>query len=75
MDDLKLTKLLKEHKKEINRHFDVVAEGLKHEIHLLAEQVNGNTAKLKEHDSRFDVIDEKLETIQTDLFFIKNELK
>jgi tetrahydromethanopterin S-methyltransferase subunit G len=44
-------------------------------IALLAEQVAANTEKLKEHDKRFDKIEDTLEVIKLDIEFIKNELK
>jgi hypothetical protein len=53
----------------------VVAEDLKDNLKIIAEQVATNTEKLQEHDLRFNKIDETLEIIKLDIEFIKNELK
>jgi len=80
---------LKQLKKEICRHFDIVAEDLKDHIKIVAEQVNTNTEKLeehnqkfemindklKEHDQKFEMINDTLNIIKLDIEFIKNELK
>jgi len=80
---------LKKFKDKICRHFDVIAEDLKDNLKIIAEQVGTNTEKLQEHDERFNKIDEKLEEhderfnkidesleiIKFDIEFIKNELK
>jgi len=52
---------LKKFKDEICRHFDVIAEDLKNNLKIIAEQVGANTEKLQEHDERFNKIDEKLQ--------------
>ena len=52
---------LKKFKDEICRHFDVIAEDLKDNLKIIAEQVGANTEKLQEHDERFNKIEEKLE--------------
>ncbi len=70
-----MNKELKEALNETKRHFDVVAEGIKGEIKVVAEQVASNSEKLEEHDQRFDRIEEDLETIKIDIGFIKKELK
>jgi chromosome segregation ATPase len=82
MAEKDIEKIIKEYKEETKRHFDVVAEDLKDEIKILAEQVAANTEKLEEHDRRFDKIDERfdeidgtLQIIKLDIEFIKNELK
>ncbi len=72
-DELK--KFIKEQNRETMRHFDVVAEDLKSEIQIVAEQVASNTEKLEEHDTRFTKIDETLGTIKLDIEVIKNDLK
>ena len=73
---------LKQFKDEVIRHFDVVAEDIKDEIKIVAEQVGTNTenisliqVKLGEHDQRFQKIDDTLQVIKLDIEFIKNELK
>ena len=58
-EDIK--QVLNDYKEETKRHFDVVAEDLKGEIRVVAEQVGANT--------------ETLEIIKLDLEFIKHELK
>ena len=58
-EDIK--KILNDYKEETKRHFDVVAEDLKSEIRIVAEQVGANT--------------ETLETVKLNVEFIKNELK
>jgi DNA-binding ferritin-like protein len=75
MEEKKIKKILEEYKKETKRHFDVVAEKIEDKIALVAEQVAANTEKLKEHDKRFNKIDDTLEVIKLDIEFIKNELK
>jgi DNA-binding ferritin-like protein len=75
MEEKKIKRILEEYKKETKRHFDVVAEKIEDKIALLAEQVAANTEKLKEHDKRFDKIEDTLEVIKLDIEFIKNELK
>ena len=79
-EDIK--EILEDYKEETKRHFDVVAEDLKGEIRIVAEQVSANTEKLEEHDRRFNQIDERfnriddtLEVIKIDIEFIKNDLK
>ena len=72
-DDLK--QFIQEQGEETRRHFDVVAESLKSEIQMVAEQVVTNTEKLIEHDAKFDSIESTLETVKLDLEFIKRELK
>ena len=69
-------------KKEIIRHFDVVAERIEDKIGIVSEQVASNTEKLERYDRRFDQIDQRfnkvedtLEIIKLDIEFIKNELK
>jgi len=52
---------LKKFKDEICRHFDVIAEDLKDNLKIIAEQVGTNTEKLQEHDERFNKIEEKLQ--------------
>ena len=56
-----IKQVLNDYKEETKRHFDVVAEDLKGEIRVVAEQVGANT--------------ETLEIIKLDLEFIKHELK
>jgi len=75
MEEKKIKRILEEYKKETKRHFDVVAEKIEDKIALLAQQVAANTEKLKEHDKRFDKIEDTLEVIKLDIEFIKNELK
>ncbi len=76
-----IKKILREYADETKRHFDVVIEGAKGEIKIVAEQVAANTEKLEEHDQRFDAIDQRfdkiedtLEVIKGDISLIKNEL-
>jgi len=64
----------KEDVKIIMRHFDVVAEDIKDNIKILAEQVASNTEKLEEHDQRFDKIDDDLSIIKLDIETMKNDL-
>jgi chromosome segregation ATPase len=52
---------LKKFKDEICRHFDVIAEDLKDNLKIIAEQVGTNTEKLQEHDERFNKIEGKLQ--------------
>ncbi len=52
---------LKQFKDEVIRHFDVVAEDLKGQIKIVAEQVTANT--------------ETLDIIKLDIEIIKNDLK
>jgi chromosome segregation ATPase len=66
---------LKKFKDEICRHFDVVAEDLKDNIKIIAEQVAANTEKLQEHDLRFDKIDEKLQRHDLRLNKIEEKLQ
>jgi chromosome segregation ATPase len=66
---------LKKFKDEICRHFDVVAEDLKDNIKIIAEQVAANTEKLQEHDLRFDKIDEKLQEHDLRLNKIEEKLQ
>jgi len=75
MEEKKIKRILEEYKKETKRHFDVVAEKIEDKIALVAEQVAANIEKLKEHDKRFDKIEDILEVIKLDIEFIKNELK
>lgn len=85
-DDIR--QILKEYSEETKRHFGVVAEDLRGEIRLVAEQVAANAEKLEEHDQRFDAIDQRFDRIENrieavesdvgvikdDVAFIKNEL-
>ena len=89
MPEENIKQILEGYKEETKRHFDVVAEDLKGEIKIVAEQVAANTeklgehdlrfnkieGKLGEHDLRFNKIDETLGVIKLDIEFIKNELK
>lgn len=77
-----IKEILNEYKEETKRHFDVVTEGIKDEIKLVAEGVSGNDqkitsirTKLLEHDQRFENIEGDLQIIKLDVSFIKNELK
>jgi nitrate/nitrite-specific signal transduction histidine kinase len=65
----------KEDVKTITRHFDVVAEDLKDNIKILAEQVAANTEKLEEHDQRFDKIDQRFDEVSADLNIIKLDME
>ena len=86
MTEKEIKKILREYKKdtqgyfdkkteETKRHFEVLAEGLRDEIKLVAEGVSMNAEKLKEHDQIFERIEETLQTIKLDIEFIKHELK
>ncbi len=73
MPEENIKQILEGYKEETKRHFDVVAEDLKGEIKIVAEQVAANTEKLGEHDLRFNKIEGKLE--EHDLRFNKIEGK
>ena len=75
MTEESIKKLLEDYKDETKRHFDVVAEGLKDEIKQVAEGVALNTEKLREHDKRFDKIENDLETMKTDIETIKLDIE
>jgi hypothetical protein len=49
MDALQITTLLKEESEKTRRHFDVVAEGLRSEIRLVAEGVMATNERLDRH--------------------------
>jgi len=73
MPEENIKQILEGYKEETKRHFDVVAEDLKGEIKIVAEQVAANTEKLGEHDLRFNKIEGKLG--EHDLRFNKIEGK
>jgi DNA-binding ferritin-like protein len=74
MEEKKIKGILEEYKKETKRHFDVVAEKIEDKIALVAEQVAANTEKIKEHDKRFDKIEDTLEVINLILNSLKMNL-
>ncbi len=69
-----IVKVLKDFKNETIRHFDVVAEDLKGDIKMLAEQAASNTEKLEEHDRRFNQIDHRFDKVDQRLDKVKNTL-
>jgi predicted nuclease with TOPRIM domain len=52
-----------EDKEEIKRHFDVVAEGLRSDIRLVADGVAMNTERLDRMDGRLDTMDGRLDAM------------
>ncbi|PIS38613.1 MAG: hypothetical protein COT34_02745 [Candidatus Nealsonbacteria bacterium CG08_land_8_20_14_0_20_43_11] len=72
-EDIK--EILTEYKEETKRHFDVVAEDLKSEIRIVAEQVAGNTEKIEILQTNMNQVKDTLEIIKLDIEFIKNDLK
>ena len=60
-DDIK--KLLGEHKDDITRHFDTVAETLKGEVQQVAEGVTENTQQLE----RLEPMEETLAQVKVDV--------
>ncbi len=67
-DDIK--KLLGEHKDDITRHFDTVAEALKGEIQQVAEGVTQNTQQLE----RLEPMEATLDQVKVDVDAIKTIL-
>ncbi len=67
-DDIK--KLLREHKDDITRHFDTVAEALKGEIQQVAEGVTQNTQQLE----RLEPMEATLDQVKVDVDAIKATL-
>lgn len=63
MDEEALKEFIRQQSVETRQHFDVVAEGLKHEIRIVADGVLGNTARLDRVDVRLDGIDVRLDGI------------
>lgn len=81
-----IEQILKEHKEETKRHFDVkteetkrhfdvVAGDLKGQIQSVAEQVAVNTEKITNLEGGVKKIGDDVKIIKTDIEFIKNELK
>jgi hypothetical protein len=60
MDDNDLKRFLDTNALETRRHFDIIAEGSRHQIQAVAEGVNMNGEKI-------DRLDAKLEQISSDL--------
>ncbi len=50
---------------EIKRHFNVVAEGLRSEIRLLAEAQGGTNDRLEHVDGRFEQLDVRLDRFES----------
>lgn len=67
MAEENIEKLLEGYKEDTKRHFDVVAESLKHEIQLVAEGVS--TA-----NERIDIIQEDVANIKGDITNIKDTM-
>ena len=65
--DEDIKKVLDEYSKETKRHFDVVAEDLKDQIQIVAEQVASNTEDITS-------IKDNVEIIKSDISIIKNDL-
>ena len=72
-EDIK--KLLIEQEGRIKRHFDVVAEDLKSDIQIVAEQVATNAEKLTAYDQKFEQIIDDMDIIKLDIEFIKSGLQ
>lgn len=82
MSEVKIEKLLADHKDEIKRHFSMVAESLENKIKIVSEQVGANTEKLYEHDEKFDIIfkilqdhTRRFDSLDEATEYIKAELK
>lgn len=72
---------LKQFKDEIIRHFDVVAEDLKHEIQLVAEGVSTANERIDRMQGDIsstkkdmEIMQVDMATVKMDVEFIKNEL-
>ncbi len=59
---------------EIKRHFDVVAEGVRSDIRLLAEGVATNSERLDRIDGRLDRVDGRLDGIDGRLDRVEGEV-
>ena len=75
MAEENIKNILKDYKEETKRHFDVVAEDLKGEIKMVAEQVAANTEDITAIKHDVHKIKDDVEIIKVDIEFIKNELK
>jgi chromosome segregation ATPase len=63
-----------EDREDIKRHFSVVSEGLRSEIHLLAEAVGGNNDRLDRFDGRLDRTEGRLDGIEGRLDRIESRI-
>jgi hypothetical protein len=52
-----------ENREDIKRHLDVVAEGLRSEIRLLADRVAMNTERIDRLDDRLGALEEKIDRL------------
>lgn len=75
MAEENIKKVLEDYKEETKRHFDVVAEDLKDEIKLIAEQHISIQDTLKSHTEMMVSIKEDIEVMKLDIEFIKGGLK
>lgn len=55
---------LKSSMEEMGRHFDVVAEDIKSEFRLVAEQLSSNNDKLKDHDRKIDNLETEVSKLE-----------
>jgi chromosome segregation ATPase len=63
MDDADLKQLIEASAAETRRYFDTVGEGLRHQIQLVAEGVETNTAQIQRLDSRLEQLDSRVERL------------
>ena len=65
MDMEKLVKFIREENEETRRHFDVVAEGLRSDIRLLAEGHGALVEKVDHLDAKVDRLETKVDHLET----------
>jgi len=77
-----IDKILKRHNKEVMRHFDIVAEGIKDEVAIIAEQygdIRQDISSIKEtlntHTEMIGSMAEDVSIIKADVEFLKGGLK
>jgi predicted RNase H-like nuclease (RuvC/YqgF family) len=74
MDTESLVKLIKEGNEETRRHFDVVAEGLKSEIRVIAEGHGVLVEKIDRLDTRMDHLETKVDRLDTRMDHLETKL-
>jgi chromosome segregation ATPase len=60
---------------EIRRHFDVVAEGLRGDIRMLAEGIVGTHERLDRVEVRLDKVESRLGRVEVRLDEVQSELR
>lgn len=64
MSDEELKRLITDSAVQTRQHFDVVAEGLRKEVQLVAEGVISNGERIDRMDSRIDRLDERMQRLE-----------